>query len=659
MYLKYAVIFIYLMISNVAAQQVSNEWGGVTDIFEYPVGARAMSMGGAHVSVVDDPFALYWNPAALDTVPSVGLGFYHTNLPGATQYNYVAFVLPTLRIGTFSAGLLRLATPQIEVRETDASLVGHSDYGRYLYLLGYGKRISRWAMAGATLKIERINMPGYADGLGGMDDAFSESGIGGDFGLLITPPMQYGLLSGWALGLNWQNFVQRAMQFEEERERSSRLLRLGVSRTVPLADGRDQLIIATEMDWSDAPNVPTYIHVGGEYSLADRIMFRLGWNKRGESENAGITWGLGVNYLGFQVDYSYWNGVDSFFGGGHRISASVGIGKTRSERRADLQAVRMRQIQEEAERSRALERQKAIDEGFAEAQDFYSNGDYARAYRAIMQVLSFAKGPDDPEFKDARDLEQMIEAARQRKFEAQLANQAERNQVRQDSLRRQQQIKEFYDNAFAFFEAGDYKRAIQECERALELDSQDPQTRSLMRDCEQELKQQIEDFMMRAKRLASESRYYEALNLYTSAQDLADGFDDRSASQIEGEINRLRSALTFEDKILQARQHELDDNWAKAAQLYEEALRVQPNNQTLKQKHLEAQARANAKYMKMTPEVNALYIKGYRAVREKRFDEGIEYYKQALELQPLNITILNALDYARDQKARQAGNGSD
>ena len=84
----------------------------------------------------------------------------------------------------------------------------------------------------------------------------------------------------------------------------------------------------------------------------------------------------------------------------------------------------------------------------------------------------------------------------------------------------------------------------------------------------------------------------------------------------------------------------------------QQALKSNPNNAEIKKKYNEANARANARLMDMTPEVARIYTMGVRAVRDAKYDEAIKYYEQALEKQPFNKTILNALDYARDQKRR-------
>ena len=71
-YCLWPLLSLLLLMPGVVGGQQSEakgEWGGLTDILDFPVGARAMAMGGAYVTVADDPFALYWNPAGLEKIP--------------------------------------------------------------------------------------------------------------------------------------------------------------------------------------------------------------------------------------------------------------------------------------------------------------------------------------------------------------------------------------------------------------------------------------------------------------------------------------------------------------------------------------------------------------------------------------------------------------
>jgi hypothetical protein len=52
--------------------------------YEVPVGARALGMGGAFVSVADDATTLYWNPAGLPWIGHQEITASHADLFGST-----------------------------------------------------------------------------------------------------------------------------------------------------------------------------------------------------------------------------------------------------------------------------------------------------------------------------------------------------------------------------------------------------------------------------------------------------------------------------------------------------------------------------------------------------------------------------------------------
>lgn len=66
-------------------------------------GSRAMGMGNAHVAAVDDPTAIFWNPARLYTIQQFTISASHQNLYGINDfYNEMvalAFPLPYAKIG--------------------------------------------------------------------------------------------------------------------------------------------------------------------------------------------------------------------------------------------------------------------------------------------------------------------------------------------------------------------------------------------------------------------------------------------------------------------------------------------------------------------------------------------------------------------------------
>ena len=648
--LYYVILVCLLVTSALFAQNNANEWGGTTDIFDFAVGARAMALGGAYVTAADDPFSLYWNPATLENVKAMSIGFYHTGLSGGTQYDYLAYVYPTISFGTFSAGILRLALSEIPIRANDASYLGTQDYSRTLYMVGYGKYLFDWLSVGATVKIEQMKIPGYFDGeaLG----SYSEAAVGGDFGMIVKSPLSSPFLKDWLLGFNYQNAVQRSMQLSDKRDDSPRNFRFGLSRKFYIGDGSNHLLFAFEVDDNEAPDVPNYSHFGGEFGFKETFMLRLGYNKRGPSSDGyGLTYGLGIRYIGFQLDYSYWSGVDAYFQGSHRVSISADIGKTRDQKVVDREAEELERIQEETRRSLEEARRNTFYTGMAEAREFFEKGDYPRAFSAINRVLLLDETGNDPEFREARELAAQIDEAMERQRQVALENEIAKTKEQIEIEQQQQLIQEHYKKAMALWEDEQYREAIVECDRALEIDPNDQAVLDLRKMADEDLRNKISELLSTASDLHKKNRTFDALKYYNEALPLARGMAEVEGF-IQGKITQLDNQLSFENLLRRAVDYENNNQWSEAAALYQQALRARPNNQEVQRKYKEAHARANAKQMEMTPEVARIYTMGMRSLRNGDYDEAIMYYQQALDEQPLNKTILNALDYARNQKRR-------
>lgn len=635
----------------------SNAWGGTTDIFDYPVGARAMAMGGAYVTAADDPFALYWNPSALENVQTMSLGFYHTTLPAGTNYDFLSFTYPTVSFGTFSAGVLRIATGNIPITDVNASRLGTDEFSRMLFMTGYGKKLFKDIVSvGATLKIDRLDMPGFPDNAGDWG-TFTETAFGGDIGMLVYSPFDNAFLRNWTLGFNYQNAFQRAIQLADSTEPTNRNLRMGASRMFLLGDGSNHLLFSMGLDRNQDSNVPNFLHLGSEFGFRNFFMLRLGYNKRGSnSDGYGLTYGFGVQHLGFRLDYSYWNGVDSFFGSSHRISVTANIGLTREEKRAAREAEQIRRIQEEARKQYEKDRRDALYSGMSEAREFFQDGDYVRAAAAINKVLALDEEAEDAEFDDARALAEQINTALEEQRQREIR--AEVNTAREEAQALQQQrlIDQHYEQAMAYFESEQYRAAMEECDRALAYDPDNEMVLQLKNMANEDLKRRIADLIKSANDLQNRGRSFDALQLYNQALPLARGVEEWETF-ISGKIRELDQRLEYENLLRRAVDYENNNQWAEAAEIYQQALRRSPNNQELQKRYREANARANARQMEMTPEVKELYTKGYRALRDRDYDMAIQYYEQALELQPLNKTILRALDHARNQK-RKAANGT-
>ncbi len=655
------LLFLLLcMTGQTLAQTEKNnngEWGGTTDIFDYPVGARAMALGGAYVSVVNDPYALYWNPAALENTQRVGFGIYHTNLPMSTDYNYFSFIYPTLSFGTFSAGILRISTGEIQLTENDAAIIGEANSSRSLFMFGYGFRPFRWLYMGSSFKVERTSLPNY-EGNGN----FNESALGADLGLMFKPQTREGIFRNFAMGFNIQNFLQRQQRVIEKLDKTPRNFLFGLSKGFGSDQGPSHFLVAYQMDVNgNNDHVPTFHHFGFEYDFNKSLFLRLGYDYRGEqakdASGGKMTYGMGVSLFGVQLDYSYWNPRYDVLSNSHRISLIYNVGKTRQQRLDELQAAELDRFKQEVERQRQYERREAIVKGMEQAQLFYENGDYPRAYSAINRVLALDETGNDQEFSKARTLLEDINTAIDQQRNTEFNKELVRTREEAELKRKQQQVKEHYQKALAFFETEDYTEAMRECDRALEIDANSDLVKELRTTVEEDLKKKITVLVTRANSLEKSGRQYDAIQFYNQAIQLANG-NEKLEGLIDSKLRKLERRLSRDETLRRANEYEIAKEWDKAADMYKEALKFEPNNQSLREKYDDMYARANATTGKLTGKAKDLYSQGFRAFNNGEYEEALKFYEQAREEQPFNKTLLRAIDVAKERLRTKQSAGS-
>ena len=637
------------------AQNETGGWGGLSDIFDLPVGARAMAMGGANVATADDPFALYWNPAALENVLHTGIGLYYTNLPLGTNYNYIALTYPSLFLGTFSIGYMGIGTGDIPMSDDDATQLGPEDYGRSLFMLGYGYRLFDWLSLGTTLKLERAKFPAYPDDLTGATGNLSEAAFGADFGVLFTPNFENRYLSNILIGFNLQNAVQRSIRAEEIREDSPRNLRVGIAKKIPVNMNSDQMIVAFDVSRNDkTASVPTHYHLGFEYVYQGKFMARAGYDHRGSNVGGnGPTYGVGVKQFGLSIDYSYWSGGYEDLGNSHRVSLVYELGKAKDIRMEEYLAAEAEKIRLEVLNTLRWEREQSIATSRSRANQYFTNTDFFRAFREVNKVLSFDEDGTDPEFDDMRELLDQINEAMRMQREEELKAEIVQTQAEADARRQQALVEEHINKAREYYQNEDYDQATRECERALEINPNSENAKELLSIVDRDLRQKIADLAKQGDQLNQQGRLMEAISSYNQARRLATS-NPQWESLLRNQINDLERKLTYEDLLQRAANNERSKNWAQAAELYQQALRSAPSNSFIQQKYEFTHARANATEQTMTPQVKDLYSKGTQAISAGNYDEALQFLEQARKSQPLNKTILGAIDFANERKARQS-----
>lgn len=156
---------------------------------EIGVGAKANAMGGAFVGTADDVSALYWNPAGIARLGRAQGVFMHSEWLADINFDYIGFVLPTGRFGSFGASITSLSMDDMLVR-TEERPLGTGEYfraGSVALAVSYGVNLTDRFSIGFSGKYIR-------------EEIWKEaaSGVAIDIGTLFTTNF-YGLRIGASL----------------------------------------------------------------------------------------------------------------------------------------------------------------------------------------------------------------------------------------------------------------------------------------------------------------------------------------------------------------------------------------------------------------------------------------------------------------------------
>ena len=164
------------------------------------VGPRALALGGAFVSVADDPSAVYWNPAGLVQMRR------HEVLLSLDRTTD----LPELQ-NSFAAGVFHAAPVVVGVGWQHASLDGAATedvWSLSVAATPVRRSLGAFLAGGATLKLGRVGID--AGSLGALPGlAASDFGVAADLGLLVAP------IPNVSLGVTWRNLGEPTFDLYE------------------------------------------------------------------------------------------------------------------------------------------------------------------------------------------------------------------------------------------------------------------------------------------------------------------------------------------------------------------------------------------------------------------------------------------------------------
>ena len=291
-----------LFLSPVARSFFSDKNTGTSggQFLAMPKGVRASGMGEAQGAVSGDINAIYFNPAALNSMESPAISAMHSLWLNQMYYEYVTGALP-LDIGVFAFSLNYKGMPDIQ--KTDKTGITLDEkYGAYdiLTYLSYAGNF-REHNYGANLFMIRESI-----------DDESATAFGIDLGYITE------LNSQASVGLSLQN-IGTNLKFRDKSYPLPFNLKAGVSY-MPA----EELLIAADVNLG-RDNIPA-LNAGSEYTYElDDISLKARTGYRTQPAFTygalyGFSFGGGIEYSSFVLDYA-WSPYGKL-GSAHRFALS-------------------------------------------------------------------------------------------------------------------------------------------------------------------------------------------------------------------------------------------------------------------------------------------------------------------------------------------------
>jgi hypothetical protein len=188
----FIAIFFFINTSMSNGQRLTPKYSN--EFLNIGIGARALGMGGAHVSFVNDVTSAFWNPSALMMNPKEKeVGLMHSEyFAGIAKFDYAGFATAFQNEYSIGISLVRFGIDDIPDTRFLYDANGALNYNNVLFfnaadyalLISFAKSLSSRLHLGGNTKIIQRNVGLFANAWG----------FGFDMGALYS-------LNNWSLGL--------------------------------------------------------------------------------------------------------------------------------------------------------------------------------------------------------------------------------------------------------------------------------------------------------------------------------------------------------------------------------------------------------------------------------------------------------------------------
>ncbi len=602
--------------------------GGTESNLSLGFGARAFSMGRAFTAVADDPTAVFWNPAGLEFVYQQSATFFHTSLFEGASYDFLGYAFPTLNLGTFGVGVGRIGIGGIHQRDNFNTDLGTFSWEEYHGFFSYAKRLPYDVSAGATVRVVRRAWSGLA-GEGSLNDI----GVGMDLGLMYRPEVFTNiLLKDWSVGLDVRNLFPPQVKEGDAIDEFPLTVRLGFLRKIYFGSLGNHVNLAIDVDYSQKRDLK--IHFGTEYRFRNLAMLRVGM------DGSQPTFGAGLTYKIFQIDYAFSSSpYSNVFSSVHRFSVSLNFGPTRDDLYKLAETKRKEREAKLIAAIREADRQKMIKLHLAKGDSFFTKGQYLDAVVEYEQVLE-----QDAFNQRAKVMLDSADVLLQKRMdeERRIAVQEAVNKAQAENDRKF--IQEHFQKGRLYLDKNQFTQALMEFNLALERAPNDETILNAIKTTKRRLNEELNRLVVQIRKKFQQGNYSEALRLVGEARLL--GGDN---AQLQKEIDTLAQRIKLQETIQRGLGFFEVGEYDRALKVFEQALKINSNNQLVRQYYEKAKIESKSTNEKMDPATERKFLQGVDKFVKGQYQEAIDIWQEILKDHPYNKKVLTAIENARER----------
>lgn len=361
-----------------------------------------------------------------------------------------------------------------------------------------------------------------------------------------------------------------------------------------------------------------------------------------------VVFGAGALVGQFELDYSYGKFANGpLVDASHRISISIEFGPTKAEMIEQEQRRRDQEIADRVNFETRLRNQVEVQNNLDAANTLFQQGKF---FDALIRYN--AAQQLEPNNDTAIRGAQLAES----KFEEENRIQEEERLKQKTADLNSARIKDYVDTqlkkGISFFNAGQNDRAITEWEKALSEDPQNPTVQNWIAKTQQAIKDQASTLLREADRFSAQGKYLEALDKYKEAQRTKQ-LDDATRKKVDTEIAILQNRMNRDDAYQKGIAEYFKKNYADALEYFDQALRLDPNNKQLQDYWERADARANAKDEPFANDyIKNQYRKAADLVFRKKYKDAMDILLEIQAQQKYSRDILKLIDEVEEAMNR-------